>query len=85
MQDRPPRLRVLKGAKIVFNDGASVIDALARNVSAGGASLEIATTAGIPPEFLLQMSGNAERPCRIRWRRSGRIGVQFLGHGSASA
>jgi hypothetical protein len=78
MHDRAPRRRVLKGAKIILNNGASVIDALARNQSEGGVSLEVATTAGIPGEFQLQLSGEVERHCQVRWKRTGRIGVKFL-------
>lgn len=77
MQDRAPRTRILKGAKIVFNNGTSLIDALARNVSRGGVALDVANTAGIPAEFTLHLAGDGERPCQIRWRRAGRIGVQF--------
>lgn len=81
MQDRSPRTRVLKGAKIIFNNGSSVIDALARNVSDGGASLDVSVTAGIPAEFELQLAGERVGPCQIRWKRDGRVGVKFLARG----
>ncbi len=78
MHDRAPRLRVLKGAKIIFNNGSSVIDCTARNLSPGGAALEVPTTAGIPAEFDLQIQGVAQHRCQVRWKRDGRIGVTFL-------
>lgn len=78
MQNRDPRKRVLKSAKIIFNGGASVIDAVARNISEGGVSLEVAATAGIPGTFVLHLTGEPQRTCEIRWKRAGRIGVRFL-------
>lgn len=78
MQDRAPRLRVLKGAKIIFNNGGSVIDCTARNLNAGGAALDVETTAGVPNEFHLVIHGAPQHRCQIRWKRPGRIGVAFL-------
>jgi hypothetical protein len=78
MQDRAPRLRVLKGAKIIFNRGASVIDCTARNIAPGGAALDVVTTAGVPEEFELRIHGVPDHRCQIRWRREGRIGVAYL-------
>jgi hypothetical protein len=78
MQDRAPRLRVLKGAKIIFNKGGSVIDCTARNLAEGGAALDVETTAGLPSEFELVIQGTPQHRCQIRWRRPGRIGVAFL-------
>lgn len=75
---REPRRRVLKGGKIIFNDATSVIDCVVRNLSDGGAALEVATPLGIPGEFRLAVLNEFERPCRVAWIRGGRLGVKFL-------
>ncbi len=76
-QTRIPRQRVLKGAKIIFNNGTSVLDCTVKNVSEGGAALHIPSTGGVPAEFVLEIADEPRRPCRVVWRREGRIGVRF--------
>ena len=76
-QTRLPRQRVLKGAKIIFNNGTSVLDCIARNVSDGGAALQLPDTGSVPAEFVLEIKGEPRRPCRVVWRREDRIGVRF--------
>jgi hypothetical protein len=74
------RTRALKGARIVFNDGSSVIDCTVRNSSAGGASLDVASLAGLPNEFDLVIGSETQpRHCRVAWKRTNRIGVQYVG------
>jgi hypothetical protein len=49
-----------------------------RNLSAGGACLELASQVGIPDAFdLIIGEGNVRRPCRVAWRKANRMGVQF--------
>jgi len=49
-----------------------------RNLSAGGACLELASQLGIPDAFdLIIGEGNVRRPCRVAWRKANRMGVQF--------
>jgi len=72
------RLRALKAGKIVFNHRSSVLDCTIRNLSAQGASLQVASTVGIPESFdLLIGSDPASRPCRVAWRSESRLGVAF--------
>jgi hypothetical protein len=74
-----PRQRRLNGAKIVFNNNASVIDCIVRNVSPEGAQLLVASPVGIPDLFDLQIDRNGERhSVEVAWRSSDRIGVVFL-------
>ena len=74
-----PRQRRLYGAKIVFNNNASVIECVVRNVSAEGAQLLVASPIGIPDLFDLQISRNGDRRrSKIAWRSNDRIGVIFL-------
>jgi len=71
-----PRQRTLKAGTIEFS--GSTIDCVVRNISDGGAALEVASPVGIPAEFNLLISGNiAKRPCRVVWVKDKRIGVAF--------
>lgn len=72
------RRRVYKRARIVFNNGYAVFDCIVRNVSGGGALLEMETLLGIPGAFRIVMSQDtAARPCRVIWRTEQRMGVAF--------
>lgn len=75
---RAPRRRVLKGGKIIFNNATSVIDCIVRNLSEGGAALEVTSSAGIPAEFRLAVPNEFERPCRLVWIRGVRMRVEFV-------
>jgi hypothetical protein len=80
MEDRrkEARRRTLKAAKIMI-DGKSVIDCMVRNQTYKGASLEIASSVGIPDTFELSIPvDNLTRKCRVTWRQERRIGVQFV-------
>jgi hypothetical protein len=72
-----PRQRVFKAATINFNRAAG-IDCTVRNISAGGACLEVASPLGIPDDFELLISANhVTHPCHVAWRSEHRIGVAF--------
>ena len=73
---RAPRQRNLKSAQIVFNDRASVIDCLLRNVSESGASLQVSNTIGVPDTFELAFDSR-RRTCKVEWRDLNRLGVVF--------
>src|SRR5438132_2243938 len=75
---RERRQRVYKQARIVFNNGYAVFDCVVRNISQGGALLEMETLLGIPRSFqvLLDHHGRA-RPCRVVWRTEKRMGIAF--------
>lgn len=77
-RDRPPRQRVLKSGKIIFNQHYSVIDCMLRNRSPSGVALDIATPLGVPDRFLLRVSGERDRECEVVWRKPGRVGVKFV-------
>ena len=77
-QRQHPRSRTLKGAQIVFNNAACVIDCVVRNASDGGATLQIASLVGVPDHFLLRVSdAPVPRACHVVWRGADRIGVAF--------
>jgi hypothetical protein len=71
-----PRRRILKAGSIQV--GGDAIDCTVRNVSETGAALEVVTPLFIPDRFTLAVpTDQLKRPCRIVWRKPGRIGVTF--------
>lgn len=82
MQERrhEPRFRMLKSARIVFNNRFSTMDCAVRNLSEHGAMLLVAGPHGIPNTFRLEMGdGVTAHDCRVIWRDAKRIGVEFTG------
>jgi hypothetical protein len=72
------RMRVLKTARIVFNGGYSVYDCRIKNLSPGGALLELGSMVGIPTRFEIAFEGDpARRPCTVMWRTDRLMGVSF--------
>ena len=73
------RQRRLNGAKIVFNNNASVIDCVVRDVSLEGAQLLVASSIGVPDSFDLRINRNdSHHPSKVAWKSNDRIGVIFL-------
>lgn len=71
------RHKVFKAATIAFNRAAG-IDCTVRNISDGGACLEVASPFGIPGDFELRIaSDHVVRPCHVVWQTQRRIGVAF--------
>lgn len=76
----PPNLlrRVFKAGRISFNAGHSTIDCTVRGLSDTGASLDVASTAGIPQRFKLQIGAdNFSRACTVTNAREKNVQVQF--------
>ena len=78
-QRSEPRARTLKGGRVVFNGGYSSYDCTIRNLSAGGAMLQFASTVGIPNNFdlFISNSGGEKYGCTVRWRTNVALGVAF--------
>jgi hypothetical protein len=74
---RERRMRVLKSASIVFNGGYSVYDCRVKNVSDGGALLELASLVGIPSRFDITLDG-VRHSCSVMWRTDRLMGVAFV-------
>jgi hypothetical protein len=73
------RLRVLKSAKIVFDDWRA-IDCTVRDISETGAKILVGGTHTLPHKFnLLMVSENTIRPVQIAWKHNDTIGVAFRG------
>ena len=71
-----PRHRTLKGGKIIFNRRLTVMDCIIRNMSAGGACLEVAAPAALPKRFVL-LHGKTKKSCLVVWKVGRRLGVSF--------
>jgi hypothetical protein len=70
------RYRVLKGATIAFDGNG--IPCTVRNLSSGGAAIDLAERAELPPSFTLMIeSDQFIRRCRPVWSNERRIGVAF--------
>ena len=73
-----PRLRAFLKARIVFNNGMSTMDCLVRDLSDGGAKLQISDSVAIPDRFDLYIAKKDEtRRARMQWRTGDEIGVAF--------
>lgn len=71
-----PRQRVLKGAKLSFNNGYGALEGIVRNASDGGVKIELGDTFAVPGVFDLQISGEDGRhKARVCWRNTREIGV----------
>ena len=74
------QLQTCKAARIIFSGGSSVLDCVIRDLSAGGAHLQLPGLAIVPTEFVLEVpleGAMRALPCRIAWRRKKDLGVTF--------
>ena len=73
-----PRRNTFIAALLVYNGGRSRTDCIIRNLSDGGAKLEVASVGGIPQTFDLIAPDHRPHSCRVAWRALKELGVQFL-------
>jgi PilZ domain-containing protein len=72
-----PRMRVLKGAKIILGT-SSVLDCVVRDLTNGGARVKIPNAVDLPEEFAITFDGGRTcRPCRVAWRTLNETGLEF--------
>jgi hypothetical protein len=72
-----PRMRVLKRAKIVLGR-SSVFDCVVRDLTNGGARVNISNTGDLPEDVAITFDGGRTcRACRIAWRTLNETGLQF--------
>ena len=68
--------KVIRAGTISF-DGSG-IDCLVRNMSVGGANLEVESQIGIPSSFDLVIDvERSNQRCHVVWRKARRIGIVF--------
>ncbi len=71
---------MLKGGRIITNEGWSSIDCTVRNFSETGAKITFSGLVETPDEFeLLIVSDQLIYSARRRWTRGQEIGVEFVG------
>jgi hypothetical protein len=75
---RQDRRTVLKGAKVVFNNGKGVLVCRVRDLSPDGARLEFPPRQALPDFFELHVAGQPMRKCERRWVRNNIVGVRFV-------
>lgn len=72
------RMRTFKSGSVTFGFVPS-IECLVRNMSSGGACLELERRATLPDDFSLLIKPECvRRTCRLVWQSSSRAGVQFV-------
>lgn len=75
---RSVRVRTLFGGKIVFHDGAYTYDCIVRDMSEGGARVEIPEARMFPRRFyLLTSKDEIAYDCELVWRTRMMAGVKF--------
>ena len=71
------RHRVFKGGRLAFSGGAGV-ECTVRNISSGGARVDVASSVGLPQHLTLYIaSDHFMRHCHKVWRNETRIGLAF--------
>lgn len=65
-------------ATIAYDGGRKRADCIIRNLSDGGAKLEVASVRSIPDQFELLVPKHRPQQCRVAWRALKEMGVQFL-------
>lgn len=72
-----PRRKMLKGAKAIFNDSASLYDCQVRDWSNSGARLVFPELTPLPKRFTLRLSDGSEHSCEVVRADGVIIGVRF--------
>ena len=80
--DRKHKRKAVSYPVWLFVDGAEPRPCKIEDASVGGAQLVIQNFESVPDRFRIGFSPstNTYRNCIVRWRRDGRIGVQFYNH-----
>lgn len=79
---RTDRTRTFMAARILFNKGLMQVDCTVRNMSEGGAKLEVSQAITLPDEFDLVIPQRATtRRVRMCWRSADHCGVAFIDGG----
>ena len=69
------RVRLLKSGKILL--GKAFVPCTVRNLSAGGARLQVQSTFGLPSAFELALDDQPPRACKVIWLDETTLRVQF--------
>jgi hypothetical protein len=72
-----PRRNTRIAAKVVYNGGRGQIPCVIRDLSEGGAKIEVQSVRDVPPTIDLIVPGARPHSCRVVWRALKEIGVAF--------
>jgi hypothetical protein len=73
------RRRTLKGGRLTYDGGERNTECVIRNLSDGGARIQVADIRKVPSEFVLTFDADgSQRNCFVRWRRGDSLGVEFI-------
>jgi hypothetical protein len=81
MQDRRQvqRTNILKGAKIILNNGSSLFDCTVLNLTNKGSCIALVAPLSIQDSFDLSFDiARSSRRCQVIWRSEDRVGVSFV-------
>jgi len=79
---RSDRMRTFMAARVSYGNGATLIDCTIRNISDGGAKLQISGGITLPGQFdLVIPQRNLSRRVRLCWRTDEFCGVAFVDNG----
>jgi hypothetical protein len=74
---RAVRRKVECRASLAASEKAPRQDCIVRDMSHTGACILVDPTVELPPEFLLLLSRNVSRRCKLVWRKERQVGVRF--------
>ena len=77
-QRQSNRRKTLKTGKIIFNNSHCVVECTVRDMSDGGAQLELPCYVDLPEMLTLAIPGGPNRDCEIVWSSNTKLGVRFL-------
>ena len=69
------RLRMLKSGRILL--GKAAVPCTVRNLSDGGACLQVQSTYGLPSAFEFAIDDKPPRTCKVIWLDATTLRVQF--------
>jgi hypothetical protein len=72
------RKKVVRAARVIFNENQNLVDCTILDLSDGGAKLEFPSRQVLPRTFDLQMQNGAIYRCEVRWAKDNFFGVRFL-------
>lgn len=72
-----PRQKTLKTGKIIHHRGLLNQPCVVRDISVGGAKLQIDPPFECPEQFLLELLNQAPRSCEVIWKKGEYVGVRF--------
>jgi hypothetical protein len=74
-----PRVRVLKAAKIILNDGNVVYDCLVMDESPEGVFVDMGALVALPPEVTIRFASGATFSAVRRWNSGTKFGFEYSG------